>query len=158
MAQQFHQMAQIVSLPSRPFQVVPLELYVASETSSHEPLSMDRVINIAGGDGSYSLGVMMPIQTKGKPALMDQGPGPCVPVPALRRELLLPTASQQRFLGEVLRENSSMVVDAKFSDDQLALVPATQGTSSKSEAKLHVCSEQLEATLQQLGTMSWTQM
>ena len=156
MAQQFHQMAQILSLPSRPFQVVPLELYVASETSSHEPLSMDRVINIAGGDGSYSLGVMMPIQVKGKPALMDQGPGPCVP--ALRRELLLPTASQQRFLEEVLRENSSMVVDAKFSDDQLALVPATQGTSSKSDAKLHVCSNKLKAALEPLGTTSWPQM
>ena len=74
MAQQFHQMAQILSLPSRPFQVVPLELYAASEMSSHEPVTMDRVINIAGGDGTYSLGVMVPIQVKWKPALYNQPP------------------------------------------------------------------------------------
>ena len=155
MAQQFHVMAAILSLPSRPFVVVPLEQYVTS-SESHEPVTINRIINIAGG----SLGVMVGIDLKGKPALMDQGPGPgpCVPVPALRRELLLPTASQQRFLEEVLRGNSSMVVDAKFSDDQLAVVPATQGTSSKGEAKLYVCSEKLKAALQPLCTMSWPEM
>jgi hypothetical protein len=153
MAQQFHMMAAILCLPSRPFVVVPLEEYVTSSANERLPLAIDRVINIQGG----SLGVMVGIDMKGKPALMDQGPGPCVPLPVLRRELLLPTASQQRFLEEVLRGNSSMV-DAKFSDDQLAVVPSTQGTSSKSEAKLYVCSEKLKAALQPLCTMSWPQM
>jgi hypothetical protein len=153
MAQQLHMMAAILCLPSRPFVVVPLEEYVTSSANEPLPLTIDRVINITGG----SLGVMVGMDMKGKPALMDQGPGPCVSLPVLRRELLLPTASQQRFLEEVLRGNSSMV-DAKFSDDQLAVVPSTQGTSSKSEAKLYVCSEKLKAALQPLCTMSWPQM
>jgi hypothetical protein len=69
MAQQFHVMAAIFSLPSRPFVVVPLEEYVTSSANEPLPLTIDRVINIHGG----SLGVMVCIDMKGEARVDGSG-------------------------------------------------------------------------------------